>query len=102
MTFGHHGTLVPKLLIFDHFRGLSQSREKGPVGPNGLAREAILPFCHQVGYLAGGLVAHCLEALGAGGAEDEANSKSDDLADQNRSQLEDLLKSIDHAIKKRA
>ncbi len=28
--------------------------------------------------------------------------KSDDLADQNRSKLEDLLKSIDHAIKKRA
>ena len=25
--------------------------------PNGLAREAILPFCHQAGYLAGGLVA---------------------------------------------
>ncbi len=28
--------------------------------------------------------------------------KSNDLADQNRSKLEDLLKSIDHAIKKRA
>ena len=28
--------------------------------------------------------------------------KSNDLADQNRSELEDLLKSIDHAIKKRA
>ena len=24
--------------------------------PNGLAREAILPFCHQAGCLAGGLV----------------------------------------------
>ena len=49
--------MVPKLLIFDHFGGLSPTREKGPLRPNGLAREAILPFCHQVGYLAGGLVA---------------------------------------------
>ena len=55
--------MVPKLLIFDHFGGLSPTREKGPLRPNGLAREAILPFCHQVGYLAGGLVAWWHTAL---------------------------------------
>ena len=55
--------MVPKLLIFDRFGGLSQGGEKGPVTPNGFAREAILPFCHQVGYLAGGLVAWWHTAL---------------------------------------
>ena len=63
MTFCHHGILVPKMLIFGHFGGLSQTRENQPVNPNGLAREAILPFCHQVGYLAGGLVAWWHTAL---------------------------------------
>ena len=63
MTFCHHGILVPKMLFFGHFGGLSQTRENQPVGPNGLAREAILPFWHQAGYLAGGLVAWWHTAL---------------------------------------
>ena len=54
--------MVPKLLIFDHFGGLSQTREKGPLEPNGFAREAILPFWRQAGYLAGGLVAWWLSS----------------------------------------
>ena len=45
------------MLIFGHFGGPSQSGGNQPVMPNGLAREAILPFCHQAGCLAGGLVA---------------------------------------------
>ena len=53
MTFGHHGILVPKLLILGHLGGLSQPRENQPVMPNGLAREATYHF----GCLAGGLVA---------------------------------------------
>ena len=51
------------MLILDHLRGLSQTRENQPLGPNGFAREAILPFCHPAGYLAGGLVAWWHTAL---------------------------------------
>ena len=45
-----------------------QSRGKPAVIPNGLAREGILPFCHQADCLPwwlGALVAHFLETLGA-------------------------------------
>ena len=45
------------------FGGSGQPREIVVSRPNGLAREAILPFCHQVGYLAGGLVAWWHTAL---------------------------------------
>ena len=55
--------MVPKMSIFCHFRGLSQRGGTDILMQNGFAREAILPFWHQAGYLAGGLVAWWHTAL---------------------------------------
>ena len=53
--------------IFADFGEPLQPRGKPAVIPNGLAREGILPFCHQAGCLPwwlGALVAHFLETRG--------------------------------------